>query len=124
MSKPTKILPYGDSYYSCKIDVKDGEYLKLCALGLENDVTIEVYQHFYDPCNCIDEMKPYAIDGCHMIMAEDCSEGVIAMPGCYSFLACVPEELQNTHQDFSLFVETCRDLDNLQTALLALAIKC
>jgi hypothetical protein len=53
-------------------------------------------------------------------MDSNCTETVIPMPGCYVAYLCIDEDVEWDVDDFAIYMDTCKDLENLQTVLMAL----
>ena len=123
MSKAYKVLPN----HQCpedlrfKFEVKCGSYAKFSGYGLCPGICIRVNQIHEDKCKCIYDEKPYCLFGEQSGLDANCTEMVIPMPGCYVAYICAEDEWDP--EDFAVYMDTCTDLENLQTVLMTLGHK-
>jgi hypothetical protein len=122
MSKAYKILPNEQcpDDLRFKFEVKCGCYVKLSGYGLCPGICLRINQIHEDKCNCIYDEKPYCLFGEQLGMDSNCTETVIPMPGCYVAYLCIDEDVEWDVDDFAIYMDTCKDLENLQTVLMAL----
>lgn len=124
MSKAYQILPNKlcPEDLRFKFDVECGCYAKLSGYGLCPGICLKINQIHEDKCRCIYDEKPYCLCGSQLGMDETCQEVIIPMPGCYVAYLCIEENVEWEVDDFAIYLDKCKDLQNVQTVLMAAGI--
>lgn len=123
MSKAYKILPHNYQNLRARFEVKCGEYAKITSYGLCDGICVKINQIHEDKCRCIYDEKPFCLLGSQVGIDDSCPDAVIPMPGCYVAYFCIEEGLDWDLDDFAIYLDVCKDLDNLQAVLTAAGLK-